>query len=224
MSTADNTFCEVSLNGQKLVLDASGTIFLPEFSTLLVSDLHFEKGSFLASFRSMLPLYDTTETLSRLEKVVLKYSPKTVVCMGDSFHDFNAEARISEADVSKLNELCKNDGACNWVWVLGNHDKFFPKNIIGRQVEAYELGGISLSHEKTGAEFEIIGHFHPKARLSLQGHKISGKCFLYDKNLLIMPSFGTFTGGLYIDAPAIKAQFKNKPKACLIYREKLWEI
>jgi uncharacterized protein len=212
---------EINFAGTKLVLDAAGILYFPDISALLVSDLHFEKGSFFAAKRNPVPTYDTLETLENLEKVIKKYTPKQVICLGDSFHDFKAETRIDMSDAERLNGMSSN---CTWVWVLGNHDKNFPKNIHGRQVEELKLRNINLSHEKTGAEFEIIGHFHPKARVTIQEHYIHGKAFIYDQNLLIMPSFGVYTGGLYTDAPEITSLFSNRPKQYMIYNKKLWKL
>lgn len=213
---------EINFGGETLLLDGAGAIYFPNISALLVSDLHFEKGSFFAAKRSPLPLYDTLETLQNLEKLVRKYSPKQVICLGDSFHDYAAEHRINQNDADKLNSLC--GGACDWVWVLGNHDKNFPSNIRGRQVAEYKIGNVNLSHENTGAEFEIIGHFHPKARVFVHEHRVVGKAFVHDQNLLIMPSFGTFTGGLYTDSKVITELFKSKPRQYIIYNQKLFKL
>lgn len=212
---------EIKFADMVLVLDASGAIYFPATGTLLVSDLHLEKGSYFAARRTPLPVYDTVETLNCLDKVIKKYQPRQVICLGDSFHDFKAEHRIEARDAQCLNDMCIS---CEWVWVLGNHDKFFPGNIKGSQVGEFKLGNITLSHEPTGVNFEICGHFHPKARVSIHGHKLSGRAFIYDSNLLVMPSFGAFTGGLYTDSPVIEQLFTGKIRQFMIYNKKLWQL
>ncbi len=216
-----DSYIELKFAGEKLVLDGESVIYLPEYEALLVSDLHFEKGSYFAAKRNPLPLYDTMETLNNMKKVISKYSPKKVICMGDNFHDFNAEKRIHVNDVESINDLCSS---CEWIWILGNHDKHFPRNIKGKQVVEYKIGNINLSHERTVAEFEIIGHFHPKARVSVQRHKINGRAFIHDNNLLVMPSFGTFTGGLYTHSSELAKLFTSSPKTYMIYNQKVWRI
>ena len=57
---------EITVNGESLVLDASGAAFLRAHSTLIFADLHFEKGSSYARGRQFLPPYDTTSTLLRM--------------------------------------------------------------------------------------------------------------------------------------------------------------
>ncbi len=59
----------LTLCGKPLVGDSSGAVFWPAEKTLLVADLHLEKGSAYASRGTMLPPYDTRETLTRLAGV-----------------------------------------------------------------------------------------------------------------------------------------------------------
>lgn len=49
----------------------------------------------------------------------------------------------------------------------------------------------------------VIGHFHPKARLHLHRRRVSHPCFAWNDSLLIMPAFGTFTGGLEVTDKAL---------------------
>ncbi len=65
------------------------------------------------------------------------------------------------------------------------------------------LDGLTFRHEPAvSPEPQIIGHYHPKLRTSLHGHRLTGKCFAVNQTLLIMPAFGTFTGGLDMRDPA----------------------
>ena len=52
------------------------------------------------------------------------------------------------------------------------------------------------------------------ARLRLRGRSVTRPAFLYDDRRLIMPAFGTYTGGLYSDAPVLQALMG--PQACAI--------
>ena len=55
----------LTLCGTPLVGDSSGAVYWPAQKTLLVADLHLEKGSAYAARGTMLPPYDTRETLTR---------------------------------------------------------------------------------------------------------------------------------------------------------------
>ena len=78
---------DIALQGQAAALDLTGAMYLPEHDALLVADLHFEKGSSFARRGMMLPPYDTRETLMALSEAVFRFDPRTVVALGDSFHD-----------------------------------------------------------------------------------------------------------------------------------------
>src|SRR4051812_31799259 len=80
----------VFIGGADLLADSSGVAFWPAHGTLLVSDLHLEKGSAYARRGVFLPPYDTRETLIRLAKAITLYEVRRVVALGDSFHSAQA--------------------------------------------------------------------------------------------------------------------------------------
>ena len=50
---------------------------------------------------------------------------------------------------------------------------------------------------------EMSGHFHPKLRLHLSGRNVSRRCFVASATKLILPAFGSLTGGLDAHHPEI---------------------
>ena len=54
-------------------------------------------------------------------------------------------------------------------------------------------------------------HYHPKWRLAGR----TRPCFVTDGSRLILPAYGTYTGGLPADAPALRALFAPTPIAIL---------
>jgi metallophosphoesterase superfamily enzyme len=77
----------------------SGAMWLERERTLVVADLHFEKGSsYAARFGQMLPPYDTRETLDRLDREIALLSPEQLIFLGDRFHDGDGEARLAADD------------------------------------------------------------------------------------------------------------------------------
>ena len=55
----------VSICGKAFRAHMSGALYWPAEKALIVSDLHFEKGSHFAARGQMLPPYDTRETLAQ---------------------------------------------------------------------------------------------------------------------------------------------------------------
>ena len=88
----------VVLNGAYLLPDPTGVLVWPERETLVVADLHFEKGSGFARRGVMLPPFDTSATLDRLERAIDRIRPNRVIALGDSFHDTAAAGRLGLSD------------------------------------------------------------------------------------------------------------------------------
>ncbi|HEY8580230.1 MAG TPA: ligase-associated DNA damage response endonuclease PdeM [Beijerinckiaceae bacterium] len=164
---------------------------------LLVADLHLEKGSAFAARRMLLPPYDTAATLGRLAAAVLRWAPRAVVAMGDSFHDVRAGSRMGDADRRSLADLQRGR---DWVWIAGNHDPETPAFAGGERRATMTLGAITLRHEPSAdaAGAEIAGHLHPVARVASPSGSLRRRCFVSDGRRCVMPAFGAYAGGLNI--------------------------
>ena len=198
----------IAIAGAEAVLDPAGALWLEASRTLIVADLHLEKASAHAARGTMLPPYDTRETLERLAVAMERYDPAIVVALGDSLHDRGAAQRISSRDLAGL-EILQEDR--RWIWVTGNHDPEIAGKLGGEVVDALAVGGLRLVHIPTPgrATHEIAGHLHPAARLSLYGHALRRPCFIGNRLRLVLPAFGTFTGGLNVLDQAFLPLFGN---------------
>ena len=182
--------------GAELLLDLSGALFMPAKRILAVADLHFEKGSGYARSGQFLPPYDTALTLRRLSWVIQRFRPETVLALGDSFHDAEAPLRLSPADAAVLKRLT---GACDFIWIGGNHDPQPPAHLGGRGASHWPAGKINFRHQPERIEeIEIVGHFHPVAALSVRGRGMRRRCFAVAKKRLVLPAFGAYVGGLNV--------------------------
>ncbi len=210
--------------GLALSLDRSGAAYLPAHATLIVSDLHLEKGSGAASRGRLVPALDSHDTLLRLKAAIETYRPRRVVCLGDSFHDTRAGERMAKADQDALAALCGL--AQEWIWISGNHDPEAPAFCEGERRAELEIEGVTLRHEPCAARSkpEIAGHFHPKASVPAIGHRFSGRCFCISHDLVIMPAFGAYAGGLSCDAPALRGLHNGQPQIFMLHASKLWRV
>ncbi len=197
------------LHGVAALPDVSGALWLMDHGALVVSDLHFEKGSAYAMRGVMLPPYDTAATLARLGEVIARYTPKIVVALGDSFHDGGGEKRIGEADRTTL---CEMQSGREWIWISGNHDPD-PVGLGGSCAKEISLGPLTLRHEpQTGAApGEIAGHLHPSARVVSRAGGLRRRCFASDGSRCVLPAFGAFAGGLNLRDAAFAPLFPNAP-------------
>ncbi|EAQ36970.1 metallophosphoesterase [Nitrobacter sp. Nb-311A] len=185
----------VTVAGAGFAADLTGALFWERERLLVVSDLHLEKGSSFAMRGVLLPPYDTIATLMRLAAVIRRFDPRTVIALGDSFHDRDAHGRLSARDREALSTL---QARRHWIWISGNHDPEPPSGLGGIVATELMMGGIVFRHEPTGAFGEIAGHLHPKARVSTRGHSMERRCFASDGARMVMPAFGAYAGGLSI--------------------------
>ncbi|MCA3510560.1 MAG: ligase-associated DNA damage response endonuclease PdeM [Rhodobacter sp.] len=188
-----------TLAGQPLLALASGALYWPAQDLLCVSDLHLGKSERLARRGgTLLPPYETRETLTRLDGVLAATGARHVVCLGDSFDDGAAGGGLEEDDRLRL---CALMAGRRWTWIAGNHD---PAPLVpgGTHLSEFATAGLTFRHialpGKTG---EVSGHFHPKARVAGR----SRPCFLIDRARVILPAFGCYTGGLRATDPALAA-------------------
>jgi uncharacterized protein len=191
-----------SFAGETFFATTSGALYRPEPSSLLVADLHLEKASWFARLGQFLPPYDSHATLSALAEEVERTRPSHVFCLGDSFHDNFGCGRLPDDARALLQELMNRVA---WIWIVGNHDARGIDHCGGMIEPAVEMGGIVYRHEAFPGETrpEISGHFHPKFRVNVKGRHVSRRCFVVSPTKIIMPAFGTLTGGLDAHHPEI---------------------
>jgi len=191
-----------SFAGETFEATRAGALFWRSEQALLVADLHLEKASWFARFGQFLPPYDSHATLTALAGEVDRTGATRLYCLGDSFHDRFGCDRLAGNARELLTELTSK---LDWTWIVGNHDPGFADHCGGRIADEVELGGVILRHEAVRDEPrpEISGHFHPKLRVNLRGRHVSRRCFVTSARKIIMPAFGSLTGGLDAHHPEI---------------------
>jgi uncharacterized protein len=194
-----------SFAGETFVASPEGALHWPSQKALLVADLHLEKASWFARLGQFLPPYDSVATLSALAALVKSTGARKLYCLGDSFHDRFGCDRLPDQARALLLEMTTN---LDWTWILGNHDPGFADHCGGRLVEEMEVAGIILRHEadRNDARPEMSGHFHPKYRVNVRGRHVSRRCFVASSTKMILPAFGSLTGGLDASHPEIVKQ------------------
>lgn len=204
---------KVSLAGAPLLALGSGALYWPDQDLLCVSDLHLGKAERRARLgEAPLPPYETQDTLSRLEKDLKTTGASTVVCLGDSFDDRAAAEALPEAAKIWISAL---QAGRRWIWIEGNHDPG-PVDLGGTHLSELPLPPLTFRHiARDGQSGEISGHYHPKTTLNLRGRTITRPAFLVDTDRVIMPAYGTYTGGLRSHAPELQRIMRTEAIAVL---------
>ena len=191
-----------SFAGETFFATTDGALFWPSQQALLVADLHLEKASWFARLGQFLPPYDSHATLSALAATVEATGAARLFCLGDSFHDRFGCDRLPANARALLTDLTQR---LDWTWIVGNHDPGFADHCGGRLVDEVEIAGIVLRHEavRDDPRPEMSGHYPPKLRLHVKGRHVSRRCFVVSPTKIIMPAFGSLTGGLDAHHPEI---------------------
>lgn len=185
---------EFTLAGAQLTALGSGALYWKEQNLLCVSDMHLGKTERRARLgEANLPPYETHDTLSRLENDLEKTGASTVICLGDSFDDTRSASALLEAEKLWIARL---QAGRKWIWIEGNHDPG-PVDMGGSHLHELPIPPLTFRHiARPGQSGEVSGHYHPKVTLAVRGRTITRPAFLFDVDRLVLPAFGTYTGGL----------------------------
>jgi len=209
-----------SFAGETFKATIDGALFWPRENALLVADLHLEKASWFARLGQFLPPYDSHATLTALAREVERTGASRLFCLGDSFHDQFGCDRLAGNARELLIELTSR---LDWTWIVGNHDPGFADHCGGRIQDEVELAGIVLRHEaqRSDPRPEMSGHYHPKLRVHLKGRQVSRRCFVVSPTKIILPAFGSLTGGLDAHHPEILRSVGNQAAALVPVSDRL---
>lgn len=204
---------EFPFAGQRLCALPSGALWWPDENLLCVSDLHLGKSERVARRGGpSLPPYDSRETLDRLKDDLGHTNAKTIVCLGDSFDDLEAARALPKSEMLRIATL---QSGRQWIWIEGNHDPG-PIEMGGTHLFEWHRGPLVFRHiAQDPARGEVSGHYHPKVRIRVKGSHISRPAFLLNDHRLILPAYGTFTGGLRSSDHVLSALMGSQAMAIL---------
>ena len=188
---------KIQLANQTFVLHHSGTMFWEEQQMLLISDVHLGKISHFRKYGSAVPQAAISENFRKMDQVVEFFSPKSIVFMGDLFHSsLNMEWDLFTEWLETIEIPV--------ILVAGNHDVISELKYEALGVKIFSeiiLEGLLLTHhpEERDGLFNICGHLHPGFKLRGTGRQMLPlRCFYKNKEQLIMPAFGEFTGNFWV--------------------------
>jgi len=214
---------DVFFANQDFSIFPNGELYWQNKKTLIISDLHFEKGSFFSETRQFIPPFDTIETLRQLSKFIDDYPVEMIIFLGDLVHDKFAFQRMTGEAKEIFFEILKN---INCTLTIGNHDDTsFLKDIGLNLTENIIIDDICFSHHPTiDKKFSVFGHYHPKVKLKINSRGIWTSCFIANKEKLLMPSYGYFTGGLSIKSLEIQKLFEPEYEVYPLTKEKVYKL
>lgn len=182
--------------GLKLTLLPEKAVWIDSLSVLLIADLHFGKAAHFRKSGIPIPEKIHDQDYIQLKSLISTYSPKQVYFLGDLFH-----SNWNEEWETLLNFL-RLFPTSSFHLVVGNHDILPKTNYQNTNLQLYRnavvLEPFLLSHEPTLPPLgllNICGHIHPGILLKGKAKQsVRIPCFHYSEDILVMPSFGNFTG------------------------------
>lgn len=218
------TASRTAVSGVEAVCDPFGALYLPDTRTLVVSDLHLEKGAAFARRGSLLPPYDTLATLTILDAVIARYDPRVVVSLGDNFHDRVGAAMLPDLFRERIVAVARGR---DWIWINGNHDPDGAAGLPGISADELHFAGLAFRHEPSliAVAGEVAGHLHPSATVRRRDKSVRRACFATDGARMVMPAFGVMSGGLDLRHPALAGLFDREDLvAHMIGRNRIYPV
>jgi putative SbcD/Mre11-related phosphoesterase len=186
------------------------TLYLRKHKTLILADSHIGYEEALNKQGVLIPRTYFNDLLKRIEPILKKTKPETIIINGDVKHEFG---KISEQEwrhtlrfIDFLNKYCKN-----LILIRGNHDKVLGPIAEKRKITIADeviLDDILIMHGNKKIKIPgkiktiIIGHEHPAVVLKQGAREERYKCFLKGKykrkTLIVMPSFKLLAEGINI--------------------------
>jgi putative SbcD/Mre11-related phosphoesterase len=181
---------------------AERAAYLPDADALVLADLHVGRD---ATSPVELPLGERADLRDRVDALLDRFTPATVVFAGDVLHSFDSLPDGVAETVADLEEAVVAAGA-DLVVTPGNHDTVLDAAADAERADEHALPDgtvVCHGHERpdTPADRYLVGHEHPA--IVLEGRK--HPCFLVtesgpnDAILVVLPAFSRLARGTVVN-------------------------
>ena len=190
----------VTVGPAELELLGSGSraVYWPAQNALLVADCHFGKAEAFQSLGVSVPSGHTLRDLKRLDELQRETGATHLYVLGDLVH---ARGGLTEGLIEEV-ALWRETFPADITVVLGNHDRRaggVPEVWRMRSVgEGYRVGRLKLSHYPQAKGPCLYGHLQPVVMVKSALDRLRLPAFVLEDERLLLPAFGTFTGGLNV--------------------------
>lgn len=199
---------KVKLGQVALTLLPEKAVYLEKTRTLFLADLHLGKEHALMETGPALPGEHSANDQRKIIDLITAYNCAELIILGDFVHSpKSAKAHKGELLENFLNSV--SQAGCQACLVPGNHDRlsesFWQELPIKLIPEGSIVHGLSLFHEPPIEENTawLAGHIHPAVYLQGQTRdRIRACCFWLQGSGLVLPAFGSLTGGFVVKPSA----------------------
>ena len=184
---------------ENVLLDSRLAVFHEEEKWLALADLHFGFELSQRMAGNLFPLWGMQSIESRLRELLRDYQPSKVILVGDLVHDKTGAPEFFSL-ITRLREQSEV------ILIAGNHDAGINRHKSKKAYSGFDLvdsfatGRFKFHHGNCGRQqdgrIQVIGHFHPAARLSDgAGLRMKFPVLVQETNCWILPAFSPWAAG-----------------------------
>jgi DNA ligase-associated metallophosphoesterase len=191
----------ISIAGEQLILMPERAAYWPRERTLFVADIHLGKAAAFRALAVPIPEGNQADDLARLTQAIERTDAQRIVILGDVLH---AKQGRSDHVIAAVAAWRASHRQRHFLLIRGNHDVRAGDPPAEWRMdcadEPFPLGPFALRHTPDDdPAYVLAGHLHPAVVLRGRGG-LSAKlpCFVAGARRMILPAFGSFTGGAAI--------------------------
>lgn len=191
----------ISLHKLELELLPAPAIWIASERVLIIADTHFGKSAAFRNQGLAVPDGELKEDLDRISQLIEKYRPGRFIVAGDFLHSPHG----LDEGVDSILRTWSRELKVTIEVATGNHDRRAGRIDCDQILysQEIEVAGLKVIHDPgdfSESDIGLCGHLHPvisvksgkRTRLRLPAF------WLKNGKHLIMPSFGSLTGGQMI--------------------------
>jgi uncharacterized protein len=202
------TVVPLAIRGESLLLHPGRAVIWPRCRAAIVADTHFGKSGVFGRNGVAVPAGADDFDRARLTRLIAELDIRRLIVLGDFLH---APLQADSQEARDMETWNASLAGVKIQVIAGNHDRGIASGwrgtidwIAGEHVEMpFRFVHDASKTTCTGsADFSLSGHVHPVVALKgLRKRASRVPVFWLRAQGLVLPSFGSFTGG-YLIAPA----------------------
>jgi DNA ligase-associated metallophosphoesterase len=178
-------------------------VYWPQRESLIVADVHLGKGTAFRHAGVPVPAGSSSKDLGRLSALMQQTAARRLVILGDLIHGRTSHQREL---CDSIAEWRANHAEIEMLLVRGNHDRSAGRLPVEWNIPEVEEPVadviLTLSHvpRYEQAMPVLAGHLHPvKSMQDFDRSSVRVPCFHESQRCLVLPAFGSFTGGACVN-------------------------